>query len=87
MLNFSLINNEQLTEETIKCLKEFNFYKIDIDRRKLLTFIIIEDKNYDAFITRIFFDNEIQLCLHIYKIRNEISIDIPLKIIQTIDNL
>lgn len=87
-MEFSLLNFENQTETILQNLEQFGFSKINIIRKEHLSFIEINDIRYSSCITRVVFEEEYQMCLHIYKMfEYGKSIDIPIKIIQTIDNL
>lgn len=87
-MEFSLLNNEKQTDIIIQKLNQFGFSHLNISRKECLSFIEINDMRYNSCITRIVFEEEYQMCLHIYKMfEYGKSIDIPIKIIQTIDNL
>lgn len=87
-MEFSLINFENQTEIILQNLEQFGFSKINIIRKEHLSFIEIKDIRYSSCITRVVFEEEYQMCLHIYKMfEYGKSIDIPIKNIQTIDSL
>ena len=87
-MEFSLLNHENQTNFILKELEGFGFSKIKITRKEQLSFVEINDNRFSSCITRIVCNLEYQMCLHIYKMfEYGKSIDIPIKIIQTIDRL
>ena len=84
-MEFCLINYENQTETILQKLEQFGFSKIKITRKEYLTFVEINDTKYNSFISRETFEDEYQMCLQIYKMFDyKNSIDIPMKIIQSI---
>lgn len=86
-MNFTLINNNE-TKNILSKLREMKFNNLEIEERQLLTFVEIEDKRFNAYVTRDFYNNSNEFVLHIYKrFAYDLKFEINLKNIQTIDLL
>lgn len=81
------LRNCEETTKIIEELKNKNFARLDIDTTPLLTFIEIEDNKFNSYVMRNN-SNLDKFVIVIYKrFEYKTSIEIPLELVQTIDEL